>query len=205
MLRDAHGRQRAEVRRERGHQRRSGGRGQFDGRTARVNRFAFEQRGGRGRGHREHAVFGLHGSAADVDRRRMDLADVEQIQRHAGAHDIGDGIHRAHFVEVNFFDRHAVDAGFGVAQAPKHIRRILFGAIGERSLVDHPQDVFQMAVTVALLAAGRNHAEFRRRDAAAAGLLHLKFARPCRGSSARRSTPRPAPPRPAARRPSCRR
>ena len=61
--------------------------------------------------------------------RGVDFADVEQIQRHAGAYDIGDGIHRAYFVEVNFFDGHAVDAGFGVAQAPKHIRCILFRAI----------------------------------------------------------------------------
>ena len=122
-------------------------------------------------------MLGVDGAAADVDRRSMDLADVEQIQRHAGAHDIGDGIHRADFVEVNFFDRHAVDAGFGVAQAAKHIRRILFGAIGERSLVDHRQDVFQMAVAVAVTIAflGRNHTEFRGGDAAAAGLLHFKL------------------------------
>ena len=106
----------------------------------------------------------------------MDLADIEQIQRHAGADDIGDRIHRTHFMKMNFFDRHPVDPGFGVAQAPKHIRRVLFCTIGERRFVDHPQDVFQVTVAVTLIALlGRNHPKFRSRDAAAAGLLHLEF------------------------------
>ena len=131
---------------ERGDQRGSGGRGQFDGGTARVNGFAFKQSRGCGGGNRKHAVLGVDRAAADIDGGRMDLADIEEIERHAGAHDVGDGIDRADFVEVNFFDRHAVHPGFGVAQAPKHIRRILFGAIGERRFVDHRQNMFQVAM-----------------------------------------------------------
>ena len=55
----------------------------------------------------------------------------EQIQRDAGAHDIGDGIGRADFVEVNFFDGHAVDLRFGFAQALEDGGGVGFDAGGE--------------------------------------------------------------------------
>ena len=61
-------------------------------------------------------MFGLDRAAADVDGGDVNFVDVEQIERHAGADDIGDGIDRADFVEVNFFDGDAVDARFGFAQ-----------------------------------------------------------------------------------------
>ena len=65
-------------------------------------------RGG-GSGDGKDAVLGLDGAAADVDGGAADFVDVEQIERDAGADDIGDGIGRADFVEVDFFDRDAVD------------------------------------------------------------------------------------------------
>jgi len=40
----------------------------------------------------------------------------QEIERDTGSDDIGDGIDRADFVEVNFLDGHAVDTGFGLAQ-----------------------------------------------------------------------------------------
>ena len=113
--RDAHGGERAEVGGERCDEGGSGGRGEFDGGAARVDGFAFEQRRGGGGGDGEHAVFGVDGAAADVDGRGMDFADVEEVERYAGAYDVGDGIDGSDFVEVDFFDGNAVDAGFGVA------------------------------------------------------------------------------------------
>ena len=50
----------------------------------------------------------LHRPAADVDRRAVDRIDASSDKRRASADDIADGIHRAHFVEMHFFDRDAV-------------------------------------------------------------------------------------------------
>ena len=47
----------------------------------------------------------------------------------ARAHDVADRIHRAHFMEMDFLDRHAVHLGLGLAQALKHRRGILFDAL----------------------------------------------------------------------------
>ena len=45
----------------------------------------------------------------------MDFRDVQEIEGDAGSDDIRDGIDCADFMEVNFFNRHAVDTGFGLA------------------------------------------------------------------------------------------
>ena len=48
---------------------RAGGRGQFDRRPARIDRLVHQQAGRGGRGHRQHAVLGVHRAAADVEGR----------------------------------------------------------------------------------------------------------------------------------------
>ncbi len=47
----------------------AGRRGQFHSRAARINRLADQKRGGSGGGHGQHAVFRVHGAAADVHGR----------------------------------------------------------------------------------------------------------------------------------------
>ena len=75
---DPHGGQRSEAGSERYGESRAGGRGQFDLGAARVDRFACEQRRGGGRGNGEQAVLGLHGAAADVDRRGSGLLEMSR-------------------------------------------------------------------------------------------------------------------------------
>ena len=55
---------------------------------------------------------------------------VEQIERDAGADDVGDGIDRADFVEMNFFDGDAVDPRFGFAEPLKDGEALCFARSG---------------------------------------------------------------------------
>ena len=102
---------------------RAGGRGQFDRRTARIDRLARDQRGGGRRRHRQHAMLRLHRAAAEVERRAVDRVDAQQLETQARADDIGDRIHRADFVKMHFLDRHLVHGGFRLAQSLEHGRR----------------------------------------------------------------------------------
>ena len=114
---DPHGGQGAEAGGERDGEGGAGRGGQLHFGAARVDRLSCEQSGSGGGGNGKQAVLGLHCSAADVDGGRMDFGDVQEIEGDAGSHDIGDGIDRADFVKVNFFDGHAMDTGFGFAQS----------------------------------------------------------------------------------------
>ena len=75
---------------------------------------------------------------------------------HAGAHDVGDRIHRADFVEMYLLDRHLVHRGLGLAQPSEyggwHSR---FTRSGSAALVDHLQDVRQVPVRVLRSAVAR--------------------------------------------------
>ena len=53
---------------------------------------------------------------------QIDGLDVQQIERDAGAHDIGDRIGRAHFVEVDLLDGHLVDLRLGFAEFAEDAR-----------------------------------------------------------------------------------
>jgi len=116
-------------------------------------------------------VFRLHCSATDIDRGSVDFRDIQEIERDAGAHDIGDRIDGPDFMEVNFFNRYAVDPGFGLAQPEKDGGSCGLGASGDGGAIDHLQDMFQMAVFGG--SGVRMHAKFRRGDSAAGGLLDL--------------------------------
>ena len=94
--------------------------------------------------------------------------DTEQFERQASAHDIGDGIGRAHFVEMHRLDGHLVDGGFGFAEPLEHGCGVLFGALREGGLLDHLQNVRQVAVGVGFL---RSHVELGGGDAAALDAL----------------------------------
>ncbi len=93
----------------------------------------------------------------------------------AGADDVADGIHRAHFVEMDLFDRNIVNLGFRLAETLKHRGGVLFGAIGDAGVRDDFENVLQMpmGLTIAAVFAG-NNAKLRGRDAAPLGLLHFE-------------------------------
>ena len=86
-------------------------------------------------------MLGLDGAAADVDRGGVNLFDPQQVHRNAGARNIRDRIHRADFVEVQFLDRHAVNLGFGFAQAAEYGRCLLLRATGKASAVNKIEDL----------------------------------------------------------------
>jgi hypothetical protein len=65
-----------------------------------------------------------------------------------------------------------MDAGFGLAQTPKYVRRVLFGAIRQRRLIDHPQNVVQVPMDMARRI--HDDAELRGADTAPLGLFDLE-------------------------------
>ena len=78
----------------------------------------------------------------------MDCLRAEQIESEAGADDIGDGIDRAHFVEVHLFDRYAVDPGFGLAQPLKTASAFSLVRSGRLAPSIIARDVRKMAMLV---------------------------------------------------------
>ena len=94
----------------------------------------------------------VHRPAARIDRRAVDLLDAEQLERQAGAHDIGDGIGRADLVEVYLFDRHPMDGGFGGSEPFKDGLGMGARALGQFRAVDHLEDMRQVPVGLLLAA-----------------------------------------------------
>jgi len=82
-------------------------------------------------------MLGLDGSAPNVERRADDGADIEQVEGQAGAHDIGDGIGRAHLVEMHFLDGHLVNLRLGLAETAENGDGIAPGAFGDVGLFDN--------------------------------------------------------------------
>ena len=149
--RDLHRRQYAEARGQRGGDRGASRRDQFDRGSARIDRSAGkQQRGGRG-GDGKNAVLGFDGAAAHIERRADHGFDFEQIERDRGAHDIGDGIGRAHLVEVDLLDGHLMDLRFRFAELAENGDRIAARRLGEVRLLDHLDDVREVAVNFGFL------------------------------------------------------
>ena len=89
---------------------------EFDRWSARINGLARNQSGGGGRRNRHDAVFGLHGAAAEVQRRTVNRTDPQEVETQAGADNIGNRIHRAHFMKMHFFDGHLMNCCFSLSQ-----------------------------------------------------------------------------------------
>src|SRR5260370_11423245 len=97
-----------------------------DGRASRRDEFSLDavgvswlplqqiRRGGRG--DRQNSVRHFCGSSADVQRGAGEFFYAEVMKTDASADDVHDGIDGTHFVKMNFFERHVVDAGFGFAK-----------------------------------------------------------------------------------------
>jgi len=81
-----------------------------------IGRLSLQQSRGSGRGHGQNSVSHFRRAAADVQSGAGELFDAQRVKADAGAHDVHYGINGAHFVKMNFFERHVVDAGFGFAK-----------------------------------------------------------------------------------------
>jgi len=127
-----------------------------------------QEEGGSRRGHGQETMFGHDRSAADIERRADDGADIEQVEGQAGADDIGDGIGRAHLVEMDLLDGHLVDLRFGFAETAEDGDGIAAGAFGDVGLFDRLDDVGKVAVNVRLL---HLHVVLGSADAATLNLL----------------------------------
>ena len=86
-------------------------------------------------------MLGHDGAAADVDGGGADFVDVQQVECDAGSYNVGDGIRRTDFVEMDLLYGYAVDFGFGFGQTLKHGGRILFRFRGDLGAVDQGEDV----------------------------------------------------------------
>ena len=70
-------------------------------------------------------------AAADIERGTNELFDAQRLRPNRRTHDVHDGIGRADFVEVNFFDGHVVDLRLRRAQREEYLACGLLG----RSLI----------------------------------------------------------------------
>ena len=77
-----------------------------------------------------------------------DPLDAQQIEADRRADDVGNRVDGADFVEVDFFDRAAVDLGLGLGQLAEDPRGHVAGPRRERAAVDHRRDVVQVAMGV---------------------------------------------------------
>jgi len=78
----------------------------------------------------------LHKSAADIDCRTYPLVNLQRAKSYRAAHNIGNRIHRSHFVEVNFFHRDVVNLRFRVRQQFKGLEGQAPGIFRQRGLLD---------------------------------------------------------------------
>ena len=90
-----------------------------------VNRRIAQQRQRGRRRNGKGAVLANHGSAAHVERRRNPSIHAQCLGARRGADDIDDGVHRAHFVEMHFFNGNGMDGGFSLAQQLEGAHRAL--------------------------------------------------------------------------------
>src|SRR5882757_7780612 len=80
---------------------------------------------GCGSRHGQNAVRHFRGAAADVQGRAGELLDAKGFKSDAGADDVHDGVDRANFVKMNFFDGHVVNGGFSLAEFAKNCGGLL--------------------------------------------------------------------------------
>ena len=99
-----------------------------------------------GRGHGQNAVFGVDRAAAHIDGRAVNSINLQQVKREAGAHDVADGIHRAHFVEMDLFDTDAVYGCFSLRENTENLFAGSHYRFRQLGRVDHFQNPAEMAV-----------------------------------------------------------
>jgi hypothetical protein len=135
-------------------------------------------------------VLGVHGAAAHIDGRAVDLVDAEQIEGEARADDVADGIDRADFVEVHLFYGDAVDGGFRLAEDAEDALGVGLDRVGQIGGVNHFQDAAQVPV---LLRLSDRYAKFSGAHAPALDAFPLDGRHRWQGRSAREMASRSAP------------
>lgn len=68
--------------------------------------------------------------------RRQDARTAQDFQGRAAAHDVNNGIHRAHFVEMDLLDWDLMDFCFGFGEAGENFASAFCGARGELGVFD---------------------------------------------------------------------
>ena len=133
----------------------------------------------------------------------IDRFNAEEFQTDNSADNIDNGIHCAHFVEVNRVNGRAVNFGFGFGEFLKNAPGAFLGRGRYRTAVDDFEDVLQVAVNVAFPCVD---IDFRAGDAVffqpAVEKCQTRARRVCR---VRILTPKKKGPHPRARPRSCRR
>jgi len=81
-----------------------------------------------------------------VERRRHDTLHAEQIETDGGANDVDNRIGRAHFMEMDLFNRLSMDLCFGLTEPNEDSSSNVFLPLVEAASVDHCQDLVQMAM-----------------------------------------------------------
>ena len=126
----------------------AGGRDALHGRAGGVDGRIAEERERGGRGNRQRAVRALDRAAADIERRGEPAIDAERFASGGGADDVDDGVDRADFVKVNFFDGHGVDRGFSFAEQLKGAAGAVFYRLSKRRGSNDGEDRGERAVGV---------------------------------------------------------
>ena len=85
-----------------------------------ADRDAAKDFGGGRSGEREGAVSALDGSGAVDGDGGGDVFEFEVVDADGGADEINDGVHGTHFMEVDSFDRNAVEFSLGLGHPQKH-------------------------------------------------------------------------------------
>jgi hypothetical protein len=117
----------------------------------------------------------LDRAAPDVQRRRSEPFDAQQLEADARADDIYNRVERAHLVKMNLFDRHIMNARFRFRESRKDLRGAGLNTDAQARAFDELENLAQTPVVMLL---ARPHVRAHGADARALNLLelHLKVA-----------------------------
>lgn len=107
-----------------------------------------DERRGRG-GHGDEAVLAAHRAVPAGQIGHDNAVGRQVVGRHGDGNNVGDGIHGAHLVEVNFPNRYAMSPRLGVGHEAEHAVRDGLGAVGHGGTVDDLRYFRRAAVVVA--------------------------------------------------------
>lgn len=93
----------------------------------------------------------VHCAGAIVQLGHENLLDPERLDTDTGADDIGDGIERAHFVEMDVLDGLPVNLALGLGDAMEDRQRVLFHEGREFAVLDQLADLFVRAAVGVLM------------------------------------------------------
>ena len=93
----------------------------------------------------------VHCAGTIVQLGHEDLLDPERLDTDAGADDIGDGVERPHFVEMDVLDRLPVNLALGLGDTMEDRQRVLLHEGGELAVLDQLTDLLVRAAVGVLM------------------------------------------------------